>query len=69
MTKEKIERINFLARKKKAEGLTDAEAMEQQALYAEYLNEVRLSFGQTLEHTVIRRPDGREEKLKKKKPK
>ena len=67
MTKEKIERINFLARKKKSEGLSDEEAAEQQALYAEYLCEIRASFGQTLEHTSIRRPDGSVEKLKKKK--
>jgi len=66
MDKEKIERINFLARKKKTEGLTDHEAAEQQALYAEYLAEIRMSFGQTLEHTVIKRPDGTKEPLKKK---
>ena len=66
MDKEKVERINFLARKKKTEGLTAHEAAEQQALYAEYLNEIRMSFGQTLEHTVIERPDGTKEPLKKK---
>ena len=67
MDKEKIARINFLARKKKAEGLTDHEAAEQQALYAEYLNEIRMSFGQTLEHTVIKYPDGSVEKVKDRK--
>ena len=66
MEKEKLERINFLAHKKKSVGLTEHEALEQQALYAEYLAEIRMSFGATLEHTVIKRPDGSVEPLKKK---
>ena len=33
ITKEKIERINELARKKKSEGLTAEEAVEQKKLY------------------------------------
>lgn len=41
MEKSKIERINYLARKKKAEGLTPAEAEEQTALRNEYLRDVR----------------------------
>ena len=67
MEKEKIARINDLARKKKAEGLTDAEAAEQQALYTEYLAEIRASFGATLDSTVIKRPDGSTEALKDRK--
>lgn len=35
--KEKLDRINELARKKKAEGLTPAEAKEQEALRKEYI--------------------------------
>ena len=58
MEKEKIERINELARKKKAEGLTDAESAEQAALRAEYIKEFRAQFGQVLDHTVIQYPDG-----------
>ncbi len=58
MEKEKIERINELARKKKAEGLTDTEAAEQAALRAEYIKEFRAQFGQVLDHTVIQYPDG-----------
>ena len=69
MVREKIERINYLARKKKNEGLTPHEAAEQQALYAEYLNEIRVSFGATLENTVIKRPDGSLELVKDRKKK
>ena len=41
MTPEKISRINALARKSKAEGLTEAEKAEQQALRQEYLADVK----------------------------
>lgn len=36
ITKEKIERINFLAKKSKNEGLTDSEKIEQTMLRNEY---------------------------------
>ena len=38
ITEEKIKRINELARKSKAEGLTDAEKEEQQILRREYID-------------------------------
>lgn len=69
MDKEKIARINALAKKKKEEGLTEEEQNEQKALYDEYLNEIRLSFGSTLENTVIKRPDGSVEKVSDRKNK
>ena len=63
MEKEKIERINTLARKSKAEGLTDAEIAEQKALREEYIQEFRAQFRSTLEHTVVEYPDGSRKKL------
>ena len=41
ITKEMIDRINQLAAKKKAEGLTAEELAEQKALYKEYLAAIR----------------------------
>ena len=41
MDKEKIERINFLAKESKLRALTDAEKEEQAALRAAYLREFR----------------------------
>ena len=66
MEKEKIDRINFLARKAKAEGLTNEEKDEQVILRGEYLAEFRASFGGIMDNTVIQRPDGTKEPLKKK---
>ncbi|MBQ1244771.1 MAG: DUF896 domain-containing protein [Clostridia bacterium] len=67
MERKKIDRINELAKKSKEEGLTPEEKEEQAALRQEYINEIRLSFGATLENTVVQRPDGQREKLKKQK--
>ena len=44
-----IARINELAKKKKAEGLTEAELAEQAELRKEYLESIRANFRQTLE--------------------
>ena len=66
MEKAKIDRINELARLAKARALTEAEKAEQAALRAEYLAEIRASFGAMLDHTVIERPDGTREPLKRK---
>jgi len=65
MVQEKIDRINALARKKKTEGLTLDEQKEQQDLYTEYLTEFRNSMRGILNNTVIERPDGSREPLRK----
>ena len=63
----KIDRINELARLSKTRPLTEEEKQEQAALRAEYIRDFRASFGGILDHTVIERPDGSREKLKKQK--
>ncbi|MBE6026995.1 MAG: DUF896 domain-containing protein [Clostridiales bacterium] len=47
--KAKIDRINELARKAKAEGLTEAEKEEQKLLRKEFIAEIRADFKATLE--------------------
>ena len=66
MTPEKISRINALARKSKAEGLTEAEKAEQQALRQEYLADVKANFRSQLNNIEIQEPDGTVHKLAKK---
>ena len=68
MEKGKLERINLLARKAKLEELSREELDEQAALRAEYIAEIRASFGKLLDNTVIVRPDGTREHLPKKDP-
>ena len=64
MEKEKLDRINELARKSKVEQLTEEELAEQKALRQEYILEFRASFGAMLDNTVIQYPDGNREHLK-----
>ena len=66
MTEEKINRINFLARKQKSEGLTEAEKAEQQALRREYIDSYKRSLVAQLENTYIVNPDGTKTKVKHK---
>ncbi len=66
MTKESIDRINELARKSKAEGLTEEEKAEQAALRKEYLADIRKSLEATLSNVYFVEEDGSQTKLKKK---
>lgn len=66
MTKEKIDRINFLARKKKAEGLTESELQEQAMLRREYIESYKQSLISQLENTYILEPDGTKKKVTRK---
>jgi len=67
MDKAQIERINELARKKKAEGLTEAELAEQAALRAQYLKEFRANMEATLQAVRVEQADGTYKPLEKKK--
>ena len=66
MTDEKIARINELAKKAKAEGLTEAEQAEQKALRAEYIAGFRASLKSQLDNTVVLNPDGTSYRLRQK---
>ena len=65
MEKEKLNRLNELAKKSKETELTADEKAEQAALRQEYINEIRLSFGAILDNTDIQYPDGTRKPLKK----
>lgn len=62
MTDEKIQRINFLAKKSRNEGLTDEEKAEQKALRDEYRASFRRSLSSQLDNTYIVEPDGTKHK-------
>ena len=63
MTKEKIERINELAHKAKAEGLTLEEIAERDALRKEYIQSVVGNLRDELEHTYVVDKNGVKRKL------
>ena len=66
MEQAKIERINALAKKAKAEGLTMEEEAERDALRKEYVASVRANLTAQLDNTFIVEPDGTKHKLGKK---
>ena len=63
-----VERINFLARKAKSEGLTPEELEEQKRLREAYIAGFRRSLQSQLDNTVVLRPDGTAQRLKRKNP-
>ena len=63
MNQEKLDRINELARKSKAEGLTDLERMEQKILRTEYIEAIRRNLRGQLDHIDVVNPDGSVENL------
>ena len=68
MEQTKIDRINELARKAKAEGLTPEEEKERAVLRAEYVAAYRESLRGQLDSMVIQTPDGKKHPLHKKSP-
>ena len=67
MENSKLERINELARKAKAEGLTPEEQNEQKALREEYIVQFRKSLRAQLDNVYVLDEDGNEVKIGKKK--
>ncbi|GIN70367.1 UPF0291 protein [Bacillus sp. J14TS2] len=68
LSKEKIKRINQLAKKAKASGLSNEEAKEQTKLRSEYLQQFRSSMRQTIENVRVFDTEGQDvtpEKVKK----
>ena len=64
ITDDKMARINALARKSRTpEGLTKDEKAEQAALRKEYVDAVKDSLRNRLDHTTVLYPDGRRKKL------
>lgn len=66
MNKEKINRINELARKSKITGLTKEEKEEQTRLRNEYISNVRSNFVKSIENMVVIDEDGNKRKITKK---
>ncbi|AVK60514.1 DUF896 family protein [Lactobacillus sp. CBA3606] len=60
ISKELLARINELAHKAKAEGLTELEAAERQELREKYLKEFRAGFRQQVEMLQVYDKDGQE---------
>ena len=58
LTDEKLARINELARKAKAEGLTSAETKERDVLRREYIEAVRANLRGQLNNINIQELDG-----------
>ncbi|MEH7226122.1 DUF896 domain-containing protein [Bacillus sp. JJ1566] len=72
LSKDKLNRINVLAKKAKSVGLTDKEKEEQQELRQEYLRVFRSSMTNTLHSVKVVDPEGNDvtpEKLKESKRK
>lgn len=60
LPKEKMLRINELAKKAKESGLTNEEAKEQTKLRAEYLKQFRSSMRQTIENVRVYDTEGQD---------
>ena len=63
MDRTKIDRINYLARKSKAEGLTDEEKAEQTKLRDEYRAFMMRGFMATASNTYVVDENGNKKKL------
>jgi len=66
MEQSKIDRINELARKNRAGGLTENELKEREALRREYIDSVVGSLKGQLDHTYLVDGQGNKTKLRRK---
>ena len=66
MEKSKMERISFLSRKQRSEGLSEAEKQEQALLRKEYIDEIKGNLRSSLDNVYTLYEKGNETKLKKK---
>lgn len=66
MDDKKIARINELARKQKAEGLTEDEKAEQFKLRREYIDSFKNNLLSQLDNMYILEPDGTKKKVTRK---
>ena len=66
ITQEQINRINELARKSKAEGLTEEEKQEQAILRRAYIDSVKASLVSNLDNTYLMDEKGNKRQLGKK---
>lgn len=66
MTEELLKRINFLAKKSREEGLTEAEKQEQAELRQQYIKEFRQGVTNTLDNVYIMDEQGNKRKVGKK---
>ena len=62
-----IERLNYLAKKSRTEGLTYEEKAEQQAIRREYIDSVKASLKAQLDNTYIVDANGVKHKVEQKK--
>lgn len=69
MEKQRIDRINELARIAKERQLTEEELQERDVLRREYINAFRESAKSVLDNVVIQTPDGKRHKLQRKEDK
>ena len=58
MDNSRIDRINELYRKSKAEGLSEVEKMEQQILRKEYIDAIKRNLSSQLDNISIQEKDG-----------
>ena len=66
MAQHKIDRITFLSKKHKTEGLTAEEAAERAALHREYVEEIKGSLRAHLDNTYLMDEKGNKTKLRRK---